>query len=202
MIAICLAVPLLLLLPMLNRQSRWLLGFVLAGMIMAVSAYEVNSLICAALQLSGQTLSIQAAPIVEEILKALPILLFALLISDERRLVFQYAMATGIGFAILENAFLMLTYLDQVNLGWAVIRGFSTSLSHGICTLIVGSGILYVRKQRKLFYTGIFATLTAAMTLHATFNLLMQSPYDTVALLLPIVLYGVYWFRRTHRMTA
>jgi len=192
-IMICMVVPLLLLMTMLDKSSRLLLGFVLGGMILAVCAYEMNTLVCAVFSMSGQELSITAAPVIEEILKALPVLFFAILVSDDRRLVLQLSMASGIGFAILENAFLLITYVDQVDIWWAIIRGISTSLSHGICTMIVGCGIVFVRKQKKLFYTGTFALLSAAMTLHATFNLLIQSAYDYVALALPIVIYLIYW---------
>jgi len=196
---ICMVVPLLLLMTMLNKQSRLLLGFVLGGMVLAVCAYEINSLVCTLFQLSGQELSITAAPMIEEILKALPVLYFAILVSDDRKLVLQLAMASGIGFAILENAFLMITYVDQVDIGWAIVRGVSASLSHGICTMIVGCGIVFVRKQKKLFYTGTFALLAAAMTLHAIFNLLLQSPFDYVALALPIILYSIYWIVKLQR---
>ncbi len=193
LIMICMVAPLLLLMTLLNKPSRLLLGFVLGGMVLAVCAYELNSLAHNLFGLSGAELSIKAAPVIEEILKALPVLFFAILVSDDRKQVLQLSMAVGIGFAILENAFLLITYADQVSIGWAVVRGVSTSLSHGICTMIVGCGIIFVHKQKKLFYTGTFALLAAAMTLHAIFNLLIQSPYDYVALALPIVLYAVFW---------
>lgn len=192
-IMVCIAVPLLLLMTLLDHHSRLLIGFVLCGMVMAVSAYEINTYICQLLQMSGQELSIKAAPIIEEILKALPVLFFAVIVSDDKKLVLPLSMAVGIGFAILENAFLLITYVDQVNIGWAIIRGVSTSLSHGICTLIVGCGIIFVRKQKKLFYTGTFALLAAAMTFHAIFNLLIQSQYDYIALALPVLVYGGFW---------
>ncbi len=190
------AVPLLLLMTMLNGKSRLLFGFMLAGMLFAVCAYEINSLICRVFSLSGTELSTKAAPIIEEILKALPVLFYAAFVSDERNQVLRLSMAVGIGFAMLENAFLLITYVDEVNIGWAIVRGVSTSLSHGICTLIVGCGMIFVRKQKKLFYTGTFALLAAAMTLHATFNLLIQSPYDYVAMALPIIIYAMFWIVR------
>ena len=84
-IMICMTVPLLLLMTMLDNKSRLLLGFVLCGMVLAVCAYEINSLVCYSLQLSGPELSITAAPVIEEILKALPVLFFAVLVSDERK---------------------------------------------------------------------------------------------------------------------
>ncbi len=198
-IMICMVFPLLLLMTLLNKHSQLLLGFVLCGMVLAVCAYELNSLICNLLQLSGVELSIKIAPIIEEILKALPILFFAILVNDDRKQVLQLAMAVGIGFAILENAFLLITYVDNVNIGWAIIRGVSTSLSHGICTLIVGCGIIFVRKQKKLFYTGTFALLSTAIMLHAIFNLLIQSQYDYIGLALPIIIYSIFWIVKLQR---
>ena len=198
-IMVCIAVPLLLLMPMLKSKSRLLLGFMLCGMVLAVCAYELNTLACSIFRLSGQELSIKAAPIIEEILKASPVLFFAIFISDERKQLLQLAMAVGIGFAVLENAFLLITYADLVSIAWAVVRGISASLMHGICTLIVGCGIIFVRRQKKLFYTGTFALLAAAMTLHALFNLLVQSPYDYIALALPIILYSIFWIVRLNR---
>ena len=192
-IAICIAVPMLLLITLLEKHSRLLLGFMLCGIYMAVCSYEVNTMICAVYGISGTELSIKYAPVIEEILKALPILFYAILVSDDKKEVLPFSMAVGIGFAILENAFLLINYAKQVDLIWAMIRGFSTSLSHGICTLIVGYGMTFVRKQKKLFYTGTFALLAAAMTLHATFNLLIQSIYDYIALAMPIVIYAVFW---------
>ncbi len=192
-IAICIAVPMLLLMTLLDKHSRLLLGFMLCGIVTAVCSYEINTLLCGMSGISGTELSIKYAPVIEEILKALPILFYAVLVSDEKKEVLPFSMAVGIGFAILENAFLLINYAEQVDILWAVIRGLSTSLSHGICTLIVGCGMLFVRKQKKLFYTGTFALLATAMTLHGTFNLLIQSPYDYVALAMPIVIYAAFW---------
>ncbi len=195
-ILICIAVPVLLLMTLLDNRSRLLTGFMLLGMVIAVSAYEINSAIQLTFLMSAQEISVRAAPVAEEILKALPVLLFASFISDRREIVLPLSMAVGIGFAILENTFLLITYIDQVSLGWAVIRGISTSLSHGMCTLTVGYGMTFVHKQKKLFYTGIFGLLSLAMTFHAVFNLLIQSRYDYIGMMLPICLYLLFWLIR------
>ncbi len=68
--------------------------------------------------------------------------------------------------------------------------------------MIVGCGIMFVHKQKKLFYTGTFALLAAAMTLHAIFNLLIQSPYDYIALALPIVIYAGFWIVKLQKMPS
>lgn len=198
-ILICIAVPMLLLMTLLDRRSRWLLGFMLVGMVVASSAYEINTTLQYLFGMSATELSVRVAPVVEEILKAFPVLFYAVLISDNRKDVLPLAMAVGIGFAILENAFLLITYLDQVTLVWAVVRGISTSLSHGICTLSVGCGMIFVRKQKKLFYTGTFGLLSVAITFHAIFNLLIQSKYDWAGMLMPIAIYLAFQGGRLYR---
>ena len=80
--------------------------------------------------------------------------------------------------------------LGAVTLAWAAARGFTASLMHGLCTMIVGTGITYVKKQKKLFYTGTFGLLSIAVTLHALFNLLIQSQYDYIGMVFPLALYG------------
>ena len=52
---------------------------------------------------------------------------------------------------------------------------------------------VFLKLQKKLFYTGILGLLSLAMTFHAVFNLLIQSPYDWLGMLLPIVNYLGFW---------
>lgn len=194
-IYLCFAVPLFLMLPLLQKQSRWLVGFMLLGATIAVSASEINSVIQVTFNLSSLQVSLQVAPVTEEIMKALPILMYAILESDDRKKVLPLSMAVGIGFAILENTYILINNLQFVSLGWALIRGLSTSLTHGMCTFLVGCGIIFVKKQKKLFYTGTFGLLAVAITFHATFNLLINSKWDIWGMLLPIAVYLIsQWY--------
>ena len=198
-ILICFAVPLLLLMTLLERRARLLLAFMLLGLLVAVSSYEINTLAQLTLGMSGQEVSVRVAPIVEELLKAIPVLFYAALICEDRKTLMPLAMSVGIGFALMENAFLLITYIDQVSLGWAVVRGFSTSLSHGMCTLSVGYGMQFLKLQKKLFYTGIFGLLSLAMTFHAVFNLLIQSRWAWFGMCLPIAAYLIFRLLTTRR---
>ena len=189
LIFICLAVPLTLMLPLLKGQSRLLVCYMLIGAAVAVSAAEINAALQVLLGLDILDVSLRVAPVTEEVLKATPVLLFALLGSDEEKHVLPLSMAVGIGFAVLENTWYLLSNLTAVTLGWAFLRGISASLMHGICTFLVGCGILYVRKERALFYTGIFGLLTAAITLHATYNLLVATNWDTLGFVMPVAIY-------------
>lgn len=80
-------------------------------------------------------------PILEEIVKALPILHFALVITDDRRTLITVSYALGVGFALLENIIVLIQSIDKVTVLWALLRGFGAGLVHGICTVMVGYGI-------------------------------------------------------------
>lgn len=188
-IFICFAVPLALMLPLLHDQSRRLVAFMLLGAAIAVSSAELNSAIRSILGLSALDVSLKTAPLLEELLKAFPVLLYAIFGSDDQKKVLPLGMSVGIGFAILENTYLLVGNLLSVSLGWALIRGLATSLMHGMCTFIIGCGIIFVRKQKKLFYTGTFGLLAVAVTFHSTFNLLIQSRWNRIGMFLPITVY-------------
>ena len=85
-------------------------------------------------------------PVTEELLKALPVLVFAVFFSDDRKDILPAAMSVGIGFSILENTAILVQNLTVVTLGWAALRGLSASLMHGLCTMIIGAGLPYVKK--------------------------------------------------------
>ena len=118
----------------------------------------------------------------------LPILYYALVISDKKEKLFTASMAIGIGFAILENAFYLLNYPNFIMIH-AVIRAFGAGLMHGMCTLLVGVGISFVKKKSKLFAVGTFGLLSTAIVYHGIYNILIQSDYLIVGALLPIVTY-------------
>lgn len=188
-IFICIIAPLLLLLFLLEKSAKQVVGFMIVGIITCLFAYEVNSLLFSILEMNNLDFTTAVTPISEEILKTLPVLFFAFVISEKKEKVLPVAMAVGIGFAILENTFLLTQSIESVNLFWAVIRGFATGLMHGITTAAVGFGITYAQTKKKLFYTGIFGLLAAAITYHSIYNMLVQSDYSYLGFLLPILTY-------------
>ena len=122
-------------------------------------------------------------------------------LSDDRKDILPAAMSVGIGFSILENTAILVQNLTVVTLGWAALRGLSASLMHGLCTMIIGAGLPYVKKQRKLFCTGIFGLFTVSATMHALFNLLIQSDYSWLGACFPMALYVLFYVvRRTGRV--
>ena len=186
---ICLSVSLALMLPLMEKKTRRVMVFMLIGIFSCLFISEINGLILKAFHNDAFYVTTTLTPITEEIVKALPLLYFAIVISDDRRTLTANAFAVGVGFAVLENIVILTQNIENVTVLWALARGFGSGLVHGICTVMVGFGISYIKKRRKLFYCGTFALLSAAIIYHAVFNLLVQSNYQYLGILLPIITY-------------
>ena len=181
-------VPIFLMANLIEKKARLPIVFVLTGMFFSLFAAELNSVLYAVLPLNYYEFTVIVTPMTEEVLKALPVLFYALVMSDKQETLFTASMATGIGFAVLENAYYLLNAASW-NVLDAVIRAFGTGLMHGMCTLLVGVGIIFVKKKPKIFWVGTFALLSTAITYHGIYNMLVQSQYAMIGYALPISTY-------------
>lgn len=188
-IYICFLIPMVLSLFIMEKKSRLVVGYVLIGTTVCILASELNTHIYFGLGKDMLYFSTTVSPVTEEILKALPILFYALIISDDRQKLAQSAFAVGLGFAIMENVIMITQNLYSVDIKWAIMRGFGASLMHSICTVAVGIGISFVRKRKKLFYCGTLSLLMLAVTYHSIYNTLVMSPQKYFGVLLPICTY-------------
>ena len=192
---ICIAVPMLLMLLLLKGRSKLLLGFMLIGITVCLFISEVNSLLLPLFDGDLVYMTTVITPITEELAKMIPVLFFVLVFDDKRETLFMISLALGIGFGLFENTVILVQNIESATIVWALIRGFSTALMHGICTLCVGIGISFVRKRRKLFWSGLFALLTLAAVYNGIFNMLqLENKY--VGAVLPILTYiPIIFFR-------
>ena len=186
---ICLAVPILLMLFVLEKKSKITMGYMMIGILSCLFISEINGFLLQYFKYDVYYVTTTITPVTEEIIKALPVLYFAFLFSDKRETLISLSISTGIGFAVLENLMIFMNNVEQVNLLWAAVRGFSSGLMHGLCTAAVGIGLSFVHKKKKLFVCGTFALLIAAITYHAIYNTLIQSQYQIVGAILPMATY-------------
>ena len=194
-------VPILLMAFLIEKKARLPIVFVLIGIFISVFAAEVNGLLRTLLPLSTYEITIIVTPITEEILKAIPILVCATVITSKKETLFTASMAVGIGFAVLENAYYLLNDAS-FNMIDAIIRAFGAGLMHGMCTLLVGVGVSFVKKKRKIFLVSTFALLSTASTYHGIYNMLVQSDYQVAGFLLPITTYVPFVVWRLRRKQA
>ena len=192
---VSISIPIMLMALLVEKKSRFPIMFILIGIFVSVFASEVNGALSGVLEMDMYSVTTIVTPVTEEILKALPILYYAVVISDKREKLFTAAMATGIGFAILENAYYLLNYPNFTMIS-AVIRAFGAGLMHGMCTLLVGVGISFARKKSKLFAVGTFGLLSTAIVYHGIYNILIQSDFTMVGAFLPIATYIPFFIWR------
>lgn len=199
---ICFLIPMLLSLFIMEKKSRLMVEFILIGTTVCLLIGYVNTYFYDLIGRDMTYFCTTISPIAEELIKALPILIFALFFSDDRERLVQCAFAVGLGFAIMENVNMLTQNISfnstTVDIPWAIIRGLGSGLMHSICTASVGIGISFVKKKKKLFYTGTLALLMLAITYHAIYNSLVMSDYQYLGIILPINTYIplIFFYRK------
>ena len=194
MIFICLIAPLSMMLFIFKGRAQAILGFLLAGIFTCLFAGEINGLILNSTKLSIRFLTVNITPIVEEILKALPIVFVAFLIKPNRQFLLECSIAVGVGFATMENVCLLFDSASALSAGTIIARGFGAGMMHGISTLAVGYFMTFASSDRKLSYTGTVAALSAAIIYHSIYNVMVQSVYPVLGILLPATTFVPFLF--------
>ena len=188
-ILICIAIPLALSIVFFDKKARRIIAFIILGTFICTLSSQINGFLKSLLTLDNYYITTNITPITEEVLKALPVLLFSYAVSDDKKTLLSISMAIGIGFAIIENILIFIQSGVSLSLIWAIKRVFGASLMHGICTAAVGFGISFVRKRKKLFYTGTFALLVLAIVYHSIYNSVIQSAFSGYGFFIPVLTY-------------
>lgn len=186
-IYVCITAPLLLMFFMLKNDSKKLNLFLILGMSACLAASYANSYLIELTGYSGIQATYYVTPICEETIKALPVLLYVIILKPESENIITASMAIGIGFATLENCYYIM--MDGArDFMFLFLRGFATGIMHGMCTAIIGFGLNFVFRQKDLAFTGTFGLLCSAITYHATYNLLISSRslMENIGICMPI----------------
>ena len=188
-VLVCMAAPLLVALLLLRRKQRPLLLFCLAGMGMCLLAAYLNTFFAQLYAADALNAATQIAPVVEEIMKLLPLAFYLLVFEPESQRIKPAAITVALAFATFENVcYLIQNGADRFS--FIFFRGFGTGAMHVLCGLIVGGGLAYARQRTWLKVAGICGLLGAAITLHAVYNLLIAygGAAQYIAYALPVLL--------------
>ena len=200
---ICIMIPLLLMLPLIKGEARFIMIFMMTGILCCLFVAEVNGYARTVLDKDIFYITTNITPVTEELVKAIPVIYFAFVVDDDREKLISLAFAVGVGFAVLENMVILTQNIENVSIFWALVRGFASGLMHGICTALVGYGVSFVRKRKKLFYTGTYSLFAMAVTYHSLFNTLVQSEeYKYWGFVLPFVTYAIFVMAQMPKVRA
>ena len=183
---ICIVLPLSLGLVFMKDKAREMTLFLEIGMFICLLAAYINGYMEGLIGIPREELTYVFTPLSEELLKAIPIVFYVFLFRPDKTRIINNSLMVGVGFAILENEYIMASDIASLTIPWALIRGLGAGMMHGICTLIVGYGLTYVYLRRKLAIAGTYALLICAVVYHACYNLLIQSEYRFFGILLPV----------------
>ena len=188
-VLVCMAAPLLVALLLLRRKQRPLLLFCLAGMGMCLLAAYLNTFFAQFYAADALNAATQIAPVVEEMMKLLPLVFYLLVFEPEGDKIKAAAITVALAFATFENVcYLIQNGADRFS--FIFFRGFGTGAMHVLCGLIVGGGLAYAWRRTWLKVAGTCGLLGAAITLHAIYNLLIAygGAAQYVAYALPVLL--------------
>ena len=188
-IFICMASPLLVAALCMGRRRLRFFLFGVAGMGVCLLSAYINTFLAAVYQADALAATVEIAPVVEEVMKLLPLVFYLLVFEPEAERIKPAAITAALSFATFEN----VCYLIQNGAGrfsFIFFRGFGTGAMHVLCGLIVGGGLTYAWQRTWLKIAGICGLLGAAITLHAIYNLLIAygGTAQYIAYVLPVLL--------------
>ena len=196
---ICLVAPLLLAILCLRSPARRSLLFVLAGMSACLLSAYVSSFVAAATGTDLNVATYEIAPVVEEIMKSLPVLFYLLVFEPDKRIAISAVLLVAVGFATFENICFLTSY-GSADLLRLLIRGFGTGAMHVVCGMVVALGMFLLWDLAWLQIVGAFALLCFVIRFHAIFNILVNQTGAIfwIGSAIPLTLMFVYlvFFRR------
>ena len=201
-ILICITVPLMISLIFITGKARYFAGSLILGMVVCLIAAYISGYLDLAAELGEESTAIFISPIVEEIMKFLPLLFYVMMFLPESDDMYLVALGIGAGFATFENCCYILTSGAE-SLPYILIRGMAVGVMHIVSILFLAIGIEMVRRFRALSVPGLLGALSLSMTFHGLYNLLVSEPglSSVIGYVLPlftaIILY--FPFRRMRK---
>ena len=197
-ILICIAVPLAIAVLFIKGPARKFVISFLVGMITCLLAAYISGFIQNMSGFTAEDTSIFISPIIEEILKLLPILFFIFIFESDSREVLLSAVGIGAGFATFENCCCILSSGAQ-DLTYVLVRGSAVGVMHIVTMAVLAFGLHILKKCRIFSFAGILGALSLSMTFHALYNILVSVPGVSsylgyaLPLICAILLYFVYF---------
>lgn len=184
---ISIAFPLVAVAVVASDQIRGAALFLIFGLSAALFCGELNGYLKALTDFPIQYYSTNISPIVEELVKAFPLIIYAFSVHSRRKRLIEYSICTGVGFAILENAFVFASNIMSVSLPLALVRGLGTGLMHAVCAMAIGFGLSFIEREKNVAILGTLGLLGAVTVYHSIYNKLILSEYAMFAIVFPLL---------------
>ena len=172
-IYICLAAPLIIAIICLRRtSSRRLRLFLLTGMTVCLLSSYISSFLSAVYHADSTAAIAEIAPVVEEVMKLLPVLFYMVVLEPEKEDAAAGMLMTAVGFATFENV-CYLTANGAERVVMLLARGFGTGAMHVVCGMLIAMGFMYLWDRLYLRLAGMVGLLAVAISCHAIYNMMV-----------------------------
>lgn len=194
-ILICIAVPLFVMMLFVPRKSRRLFMGLIIGMVGSLLGAYLNGFFGNVYHMDAMRTARYIAPIVEESMKLVPILLYMLLLNPKEQEMIGFSVAVGAGFATFENC-CYITQNGYELISFILIRGLAVGIMHVVCGLVIGISMILVKQYRSVMIPGTIGSFTFAMTIHALYNLLVsvEGVSSVIGFYIPIIILIIIYF--------
>ncbi len=196
-ILLCIAIPLALSLLFVRGEVRhYLLAFLLGMAVCLIAAY-ISGFLNLVTGMGDNDTSVFLSPVVEELMKLMPLLFFLVMFDPEDQTLTMLAVAIGAGFATFENCCYILNSGAE-NLLNVMIRGLAVGVMHIVSILAMSIWFIVAKRLKVFSFPAVVGGLALSMIFHALYNLLVSEPGASriVAYLLPLLtaigLYALY----------
>jgi protease PrsW len=169
-------------------KLRVVVAVVAAGAVVAGACYAVNGVAIEWLDIRLSLYSRYVAPLIEELLKGLVIVL----LIRTHRIGFLvdaaiFGFAVGTGFAMVENVY-FLNLIPDAGLGTWIVRGFGTAIMHGGATATFAVlGLAMLERGKRTGWQALLPGYALAVALHSAYNHLSDWPRAATLVMLVVL---------------
>jgi len=189
-IVLCVILPICLLCFFLDSKPRSLMMAFILGIIACLCAYWMNTFIYYSTELESEYFITTMAPIMEELVKYIPIIVLIKRTEYDIKSTVAMAFAVGVGFCVVENLSYLISYLETADIIWIISRCIGTGLMHSISATIIGMGMYFSYSEKRIRLLLNASSYFFAVMYHGLFNILVQSEYfNVLAILIPVLSY-------------
>lgn len=194
-ILVCIAIPFIVSLLFIQGKVRKYVAAFLTGMGMCLISAYISGFLGGAIGISDNDASVFLAPVVEELMKLLPLMLAMILFGAEDLMLTMLAVAIGTGFATYENCCYILT-AGAENFGHILIRGLAVGVMHIVSILALSIWFAMAKRLKVFTFSSVMVGVSIAMMFHALYNLLVSKPgiSTTIGFIMPLVTAACLFF--------
>ena len=197
-ILLCIAIPLVISLLFVRGDVRRYTAAFLFGMGVCLIAAYISGFLNLVSGMGENDTSVFLSPIVEELMKLMPLLFFIVLFTPEEHTLTMLAVAIGAGFATFENCCYILTSGAE-SFTFIMIRGLAVGVMHIVSILALAVWFIIAKHLQVFSFSSIIGGLSLSMVFHALYNLLVSEPGVSryIGYLLPLLAAaGLYYLYR------